>query len=163
MKELLDRVRQEDEKYLEMVSGLDSELFDGAMSSISSLGSVYLASFFVILTFAAGAHRLAFEAGFGLLLTWGVGYSIKHIVQRPRPTESFRSAVTYSFPSGHTATACFLATFYAFTLNQIAVLLHFLALAVGFSRIYLRLHYPSDAVAGSFIGMISGFAVLLVL
>lgn len=163
MKSLREQIEEEDEEYLRKVSGIESKVLDGAMSSISSLGSFYLAVLFVVLTFTAGAETLALEASAGLLITWSLGYSVKHVVKRPRPSDSFRSAVTYSFPSGHTATACFLATFFSFALNPIAPLLHLLALTVGFSRVYLRLHYPSDAIAGGFIGVASGFVTLLIL
>lgn len=159
---MFERLKKEDKEWLEKVSGIDSPLLDGAVTSISSLGSVYLALLFVILTYSTGAVALSFEAAIGLLLTWGIGYSTKHIIKRPRPAESSRSAVTYSFPSGHTATACFLATLYSFALPSIAPLLHCLALVVGLSRVYLRLHYPSDAVAGGMLGVLTAMATIMV-
>jgi len=67
----------------------------------------------------------------------------------------------YSFPSGHTATA-FGAAFAlfgqigGFSYGAIA-----LAPLIGFSRVYLGAHYPSDVVAGAFLGVLVGIVVNL--
>lgn len=62
-----------------------------------------------------------------------------------------------TFPSGHTATAFFIASFFALKLKnktKTAFLL-FLALLVGFSRIYLLQHFYIDVYFGMFFGIIS--------
>lgn len=74
--------------------------------------------------------------------------SVKVLVKRP-----FGS----SFPSGHTATsfACAVALCYMNVPIQFLVL--FLATLIGFSRIYLFVHYPSDVLAG----LVSGTFIAL--
>jgi membrane-associated phospholipid phosphatase len=65
----------------------------------------------------------------------------------------------YSFPSGHTATA--FALFFALALltrskiGQAGLLI--LAIGVGYSRVYLSLHFLMDVVAGSLLGMVMGW------
>ena len=76
-------------------------------------------------------------------------------------TITFRNPLTdHSFPSGHT-TAVFSVTVPFMTMEPIllATLLP-VALIVGFSRIYLGLHYPSDVLAGATIGTLVALATV---
>ncbi|MBY9080868.1 phosphatase PAP2 family protein [Paenibacillus sp. HN-1] len=68
-------------------------------------------------------------------------------------TNTFRNPLKdHSFPSGHT-TAVFAATVpYIAAFPPLAFVLLPAAVLVGFSRIYLGLHYPSDVAAGAIIG-----------
>ena len=64
-----------------------------------------------------------------------------------------------SFPSGHTMVSFTIATTLSFYYPRAAFLLYPLAALVALSRVYLGSHYPSDVVAGAFLG--TGFAYLL--
>ena len=64
-----------------------------------------------------------------------------------------------SFPSGHTTVSFAIATTLAFYYPRAALFLYPLAALVALSRVYLGSHYPSDVVAGAFLG--TGFAYLL--
>jgi membrane-associated phospholipid phosphatase len=65
--------------------------------------------------------------------------------------------LNHSFPSGHTTSAFALFFVLAFLSNKLSYKLVFLFLAVlvGYSRIYLAQHFPVDALAGSLIGVLS--------
>jgi undecaprenyl-diphosphatase len=58
----------------------------------------------------------------------------------------------FSFPSGHAAAAMALAIPCIVVGGAIGVPVLLLALVVGASRVYLRVHYPSDVVAGQVLG-----------
>jgi undecaprenyl-diphosphatase len=64
----------------------------------------------------------------------------------------------HSFPSGHTtAIFAFIMPFILYSpLNSISILLLFLAITVGLSRMVLGLHYPSDVIVGCVLGSLAG-------
>jgi len=65
--------------------------------------------------------------------------------------------INNSFPSGHTTTAFALAVFllFVFKLNKNGWLLAIIAILVGYSRVYLAVHFPIDVYFGSLIGVIT--------
>ena len=89
---------------------------------------------------------------------------LKYIVQRNRP-EGYRliDESGYSFPSGHSMVS---TAFYGFLIylvikkvknkyliNVLVILLGTLIVLIGFSRVYLGVHYASDVIAGFFISI----------
>ena len=95
---------------------------------------------------------------------------LKALINRPRPFESYpfieKISVggSASFPSGHTVTAFALALAVALAFRNIysTIIVFAWAVAVGFSRIYCGVHYPSDVVAGIALGLISSYLCYLV-
>lgn len=89
---------------------------------------------------------------------------LKLLSRRRRPADVLelpiapwvRRPVTYSFPSGHTASAFAFATGTVLELPRAAVPLALLAGAVGYSRVHTRVHYPSDVLAGAVLGAAIG-------
>lgn len=59
---------------------------------------------------------------------------------------------TFSFPSGHTTVAFAFATVLAVKIPRVRIPVLVIAVLIGFSRIYVGTHYPSDVVAGMFLG-----------
>ena len=97
---------------------------------------------------------------FGLLCTNVV---LKHLVARPRPwltVEGLNFLVVEndpnSFPSGHTCAAFAAAGVWFRTLPKTWMRWTALVLAVlmGFSRLYVGVHFPSDVVAGCLVGLL---------
>ena len=94
-----------------------------------------------------------------------VMFLMKFFLQRERPLVPLIAKVHgYSFPSGHTFTS---VTFYgiiayiiyknvkhSFLKWLLIVLCIILILLVGYSRVYLRLHYASDVIAAFCLGLI---------
>ena len=95
----------------------------------------------------------ALYVGTSVAGTFILTYGLKYIVDRARPYES------YSFPSGHTATAFALATSLCIRYPKWYVIAPsaLWACSVGISRMNEGVHYPTDVLAGAALG--AGFAV----
>ena len=91
--------------------------------------------------------------------------TIKHAVGRPRPFLGLSDVhllvgkgSSGSMPSSH-ASSWFAAAFLGYVYYRRSWLFLLpLALTIGFSRIYLGVHYPSDVLAGAILGM--GYAAV---
>ena len=60
--------------------------------------------------------------------------------------------ISYSFPSAHAANSFTTATFFAFLYPKGKLVYFILASLVGFSRVYVGVHYPFDVLAGALLG-----------
>lgn len=91
---------------------------------------------------------------------------LKNVVKRDRPYHTYtgifpdKLETDYAFPSGHTSSAFATATSLALTTKKWYVTVPALAWSagVGYSRIYLGQHYPSDVIMGALVG--SGSAII---
>jgi undecaprenyl-diphosphatase len=81
---------------------------------------------------------------------------------RPFETQLGPPTSTHSFPSGHSATAFACATVLASLAPRWRVPFFVLAALIALSRLYNGVHYPTDVVAGSALGVVVGLAVLRV-
>jgi undecaprenyl-diphosphatase len=133
------------------------------MEVMTFLGSIgFLTSLFVILVavwIAKGRKRpavwMAIAVGGSVILD----ISLKLSFHRPRPIPFVGVApLTYSFPSGHALSSfCFygvLAGLLTVRIENRAIRILIwivaatLVAAIGLSRIYLGVHYPTDVIAG---------------
>jgi undecaprenyl-diphosphatase len=65
---------------------------------------------------------------------------------------------TYSFPSGHSASAFAFATGVSVSMPTAVPAVVPLASAVAYSRVHTGVHYPSDVLAGAAAGSVAGYA-----
>ena len=89
-----------------------------------------------------------------------INQALKHIIRRPRPPieERLITQGGYSYPSGHSMMAlCLYGVLIYFVQTKIkdkklkiflTALLTIIILLIGISRIYVRVHYPSDVLSG---------------
>lgn len=106
-------------------------------------------------------YRSAVSIAFAVAVTTG----LKYTVNRARPYSTYPYDIIkrdhsgpYSFPSGHTTVAFATATALSLSYKKWYVTVPSFAYAglVGYSRMRLGMHYPSDVLGGIFIGIGSG-------
>lgn len=129
-----------------------SHLADGPLYAL-------LAVLPLLLGHAAGpAFLMQMALGFALELP---AYKlIKHFCRRPRPCHAnlerdqhlMPVPDQYSFPSGHTAGAFVLLACCRLFFPGLAFSAWLFALSVAYSRVYNRLHFPLDTLAGAALG-----------
>jgi undecaprenyl-diphosphatase len=136
------------------------------MKRVSILGSTTvllpLVTLIALTLFARG-HRS--DATLLLIVALGslaVHNAVKALAERPRPTVAAFHVVGWSFPSGHTTQAVAVYGALAYVLcrlsENIAVKTGLIAAAIllaggiGFSRLWLGVHYPSDVLGGAALG-----------
>ena len=141
-----------------------SSVMDEAMivvTSLGNLGIIWIAiSAFILI------RKKNKTAVIGVLCAMLLGTILgqeilKNIIQRPRPfLESsvinmiIEKPVSYSFPSGHTTAAFAAAGILSKYFKKYSVLFFTIAILIGFSRLYLYVHYPTDVIAGAILGLV---------
>jgi membrane-associated phospholipid phosphatase len=138
------------------------------MKKISFLGNhqflipanLLLIAFFITVK----KHKDALLVTIVALSSLGLMSLLKNLTQRYRPAYPLVDGITnYSFPSGHALMSVAfygILAFYAVKMIKnpvikitILLLLFAVTLLIGFSRIYLRVHYTTDVIAGFSIGV----------
>lgn len=89
-----------------------------------------------------------------------VYFVLKNAFKRHRPQQAlqnFRSVITpsdqFSFPSGHTSAACMMATLLGYFFPSLMIGLYLWVALVGFSRVVLGVHFPTDTLVGAALGL----------
>lgn len=134
---------------------------------ISELGNDTTVFVLAAAAFLALAYRKKWPIAFGLCVSvFGSAaalFVLKELAARPRPAGQLLAYAesSFSFPSAH---AALTIAFWGFCLSVLwsalppakrkaaALVVSVLALAVGFSRLYLGVHYLSDVIAGYALG-----------
>jgi undecaprenyl-diphosphatase len=146
------------------IHGWATPLLTEAMRGVTQLGSMtILLPLGVILVwrlYVAGRPRAAVLLAITALGSEAFDQALKFGFRRPRPEVFFGLAqpATYSFPSGHSVTSCcfygvLAAILTAGPVSRRRKILIWTAaavvtLAIGFSRVYLGVHYPTDVLGG---------------
>ncbi len=152
-----------DQSISSFIQSFQTDSFTKIMTGVTFFGSssfLFPAYIVLILYFLIRKKaRLAVDITMVGLSSTGILFLFKDIFRRHRPLDPLISNVTgFSFPSGHSFSSFTFFGLLIYILWEakiqtgwkvfIAIVLVLFAATIAFSRVYLRVHYPSDVVAG---------------
>lgn len=154
-----------DEIIIAFANNIRSEKLTIFLKLITNIGSWQQVAVIVFCALVYLVYKK--QSNFALFLTLVNSLSpslntiLKNIFHRPRPTVNpYIIYHSFGFPSGHATSAivmfstlCFLMYHLHFRVFKPFILFSIIMVgAIGFSRIYLGVHYPSDILGGYLIG-----------
>jgi len=153
------KIHDADEKARSIIAGRRSEFLDQTLPVVTDLGSMYAAGGAATALWLSGNRRLSRDVIGSAALAWGIAQGAKRIFRRPRPYDAgdvqllVRRPAGESYPSGHPAVAAAMVGVASPEVRSfVRPPLQRLPRFVGFSRVYVGAHYPSDVVGGVMIG-----------
>lgn len=170
-----ERLREWDIAGFHLITiNLQNGFFDSLMPFITDkwnfIAPLALLSLYLIFFRPRRDLILAISAVAVVLLADGTTQIFKGLVQRIRPCHVFQQVQllhgaictdSFSFPSNHASNTFALAAFISYNYRKLAIPSFLIAIVVGYSRIYLTAHYPTDVLAGAAWGMLLGFTVAM--
>ena len=159
------------------IQKIQNDFLTMVMQAISLFSDPLFYVFFMVVLFWCIDEKKGFKVGMLILFSASLNSSLKNFLQVPRPyvenpTVAIGDTHGFSTPSGHSQGS---AVFYPYIATLLPLqnkkqaskrackLLFALAIpfVIGFSRVYLGVHYPSDVLLGWTIGfLISAGAIL---
>ena len=149
---------------------LTAPFFDAVMPYISSLahaGEVWILLAVILLCFKK-TRKAGVAMGLAMVCGYLVGnLGLKNLFARTRPYDMVEVELLvaklhdFSFPSGHTLVSFEAATALWYYHRRWGIVAFALAAVIGYSRLYLFVHYPTDVVAGALLGVAIGLAAAL--
>lgn len=149
------------------VQQIHGPALDAFFKAVTFMGE---AEFFLLLLpaifwsvdFAVGVRLI-----FAFLLSTYVNSGLKYLFAYPRPpdldpTVRLSSAEGYGLPSGHAQSAVIIWGYLVSALRKtwLWILAPLLIMLIGFSRIYLGVHFPTDVLGGWIVGLVFLLAYL---
>jgi undecaprenyl-diphosphatase len=142
-----------------------------SLGTVEKLGLLWIAGAIVVGVARrcglAGTAALAVTVGLATLAADSLAFVLKDATHRARPFEAHPQIEplyvvhSSSFPAGHAATAFAGAVVLAYVAPRAMPLLLVLAGLIGFSRVYVGVHYPTDVLAGAILGAaVAGVAIV---
>ena len=148
---------------------LRSGIGDIVMTCVSRLGDggiVWIALTLLLLIYPKTRKTGATFAAALALEVLCCNLILKPFVARLRPSDINMSVHLlvprpddFSFPSGHTGAAFSAVSVLYFSRSRLRLPALVLAALIGFSRLYLYVHYPTDVLAGVLLGSFLGWLI----
>lgn len=165
-----DKIIRFDSIVISFIQGFEAPTLTVIMKLLTSIGStvsiVPLSLLILLFLYKVLKHRSELILFVAVMVGSNILFLLlKLYFHRARPDLHRLIEVSgYSFPSGHATNACSLYGILTFLLWKhirtrlgrtiLIVLSVMMILAIGVSRIYLGVHYPSDILAGYFLSIL---------
>lgn len=151
--------------YKIIVQNMRNDILTNIFKFITFLGSQYVVIIICIISFLFIKNKkIPIAITINLIISTLLNLLLKNVINRPRP-EGYRiiNETGFSFPSGHSMISM---AFYGLILyiifknvknikirNTLVIFIALLIVLIGFSRIYLGVHYASDVLGGFIISI----------
>lgn len=153
------------------IHGLDNSVMEVAMRGFTFMGSAFAVIPCALVVLVWSVRRKEYRAGvvlvIVLVMTEALNVVLKNTFGRARPTlfQEIDTLHSYSFPSGHAMAAVATYGMMGFVVARLApghrrlllITLPAFIFMIGFSRVFLGVHWPTDVLAGDAAG---GFLLL---
>ena len=149
----------------EFLRGIATPEFDRVIKLITDLGSTAFYMAVIPVLYWCINKSLGFRMGIALSISNYINVGVKFIFCRLRPYVVFPhldapeylklTGTGYSFPSGHAQVSSTFWTYLAHKVRQkrVTVVGIIVVVSVAFTRVYATVHYPSDVLAGTILGV----------
>lgn len=167
----------------EWVQSIQSHFLTAIMTTITTLGDEGI--IFIVLGLVLLCTKKYRKAGISVLIALVVmlvfnNLVLKELIARPRPFNldpeiydwwhevykyphfNIHQPSSYSFPSGHTSSAFAAAIAVLCHDRKIGIPTTIFAAIMGFSRIYVEVHYCTDVIGGAIVGIIYALIGVLI-
>jgi undecaprenyl-diphosphatase len=158
-----------DYKIMSLISGVRSPLLNSFMTTITYIANwqsiVFLCLVFLVIPYTRKTFGI--QVALFCLASTLLNEILKALFLIQRPLEELRliSVIGYTFPSGHAMTGLLFYSLMIIVIRKYLIknrpianlasgLLVIFILLIGFSRVYLGVHFPSDVLAGYSVGLI---------
>jgi len=149
-----------DAQIFSAIKSVQNPVLDVIMLLITNIATLYIGVPIVLaLIYFSKNRKLLADLFVGLLIGIALTLLLKMLIARPRPEDimnvGFWASATFSsFPSDHASTAFVMFGIIGHHLKKWMLWFFLLAVSVAVSRIYLGVHFPTDVLAGAFLGIL---------
>ena len=165
-----DKIRQIELDFLHSLRNISNPFLDSFFEIITMLGEETILIGILAVFYFLYDKKIGQIIAYTLFTSLLVNHTVKGLVKYERPFHfdetldavRVETATGYSFPSGHTHQA---ATLYSSIAKNIDIkskklmwgICLTIILLVGFSRLWLGVHYPKDVIVGLILGILMTF------
>ena len=149
------------DSYIEgLILNIRNDKLTNTMTIITNISSAYsLIALSILLLLIIKNKKIPLLISFNLIFSFLTSQLVKIILRRERPADiSLVNAVGFSYPSGHSMVSMAYFGFLAYLVYKyvkdiipktiLIITIFLMIIAIGFSRIYLGVHYFSDVLGG---------------